>query len=252
MPKGIVMSNWVDARVKDVVWYSDSLFSLIVNADVEPFKAGQFTKLSMMQGDKRIARAYSYVNAPSSADLEFYLINVQDGLLSQQLAKLQPGDTVMIERRASGFFTLGEVPQSEQLWMLSTGTAIGPFLSMLEQGDVWQQFKQVTLVHGVRLNSDLSYQNTIAALQQKHAGLKYVPVVSREHPEMGLHGRITDHVKAQTLFSHVELVPTPHSAQFMICGNPDMVKDTTTLLIEQGYSRNRRKEPGNITVEQYW
>ena len=252
MPKGFVMSNWVDACVKDIVWYSDTLFSLIVNADVEPFKAGQFTKLSMMLGDKRIARAYSYVNAPSSADLEFYLINVQDGLLSQQLAKLQPGDTVMIERRASGFFTLDEVPQSEQLWMLSTGTAIGPFLSMLEQGEVWQQFDQVILVHGVRLNTDLSYQKSIAALQQKYSGLKYVPVVSREHPDMGLHGRITDHIKAQSLFSHVDLTPTPDTAQFMICGNPNMVKDTSALLIEQGYSRNRRKEPGNITVEQYW
>ena len=246
------MSNWVDARVKDVVWWSDTLFSLIVNADVEPFKAGQFTKLSMMKDEKRIARAYSYVNAPSSPDLEFYLINVQDGLLSQQLAQLKQGDTVMIERRASGFFTLDEVPQSEQLWMLSTGTAIGPFLSMLEHGEVWQQFDQITLVHGVRLNSDLSYQNSIAALQQKYTGLNYVPVVSREDGAVGLQGRITDHIQAKTLFSHVDLTPTPNTAQFMICGNPDMVKDTSALLIEQGYRRNRRKEPGHITVEQYW
>ena len=89
------MSNWVEASVKDIVWWTDTLFSLIVNADVEPFKAGQFTKLSMMMDEKRIARAYSYVNAPSSPDLEFYLINVADGLLSQQLAKLKPGDTVL-------------------------------------------------------------------------------------------------------------------------------------------------------------
>ena len=132
------MSNWIEAKVKDVKWWTDSLFSLIVNADVEPFTAGQFTKLAMQMGDKRVARAYSYVNAPNNPDLEFYLINVKDGQLSQQLAQLKPGDSVTIERRATGFFTLDEVPSSEQLYMLSTGTALGPFISILEQGEVWQ------------------------------------------------------------------------------------------------------------------
>lgn len=247
------MSNWVDAKVKDIIWWTDSLFSLIVNADVEPFKAGQFTKLSMMMGDKRIARAYSYVNPPSSSDLEFYLINVADGLLSQQLAKLLPGDTVMIERRATGFFTLDEIPRSKQLWMLSTGTAIGPFLSIIEQADVWQQFDEVYLVHGVRFNADLSYQKKIQQLQQTHPKLSYIPVVSREQPEHGGEpGRITDCIKQARLFKYAEEATTASNAQFMICGNPQMVKDTTAMLNELGFKRNRRREPGHITVEQYW
>ncbi|GAA81472.1 ferredoxin--NADP+ reductase [Pseudoalteromonas sp. BSi20495] len=100
------MSNWVDATVKKVTWWNETLFSLTVNADVEPFKAGQFTKLSIIEDDKRIARAYSYVNSPDSSALEFYLINVADGLLSPRLAKLQPGDNVLIERRATGFLRL--------------------------------------------------------------------------------------------------------------------------------------------------
>lgn len=246
------MSNWVDAKVKDIVWWTDTLFSLIVNADVEPFKAGQFTKLSIMMGDKRVARAYSYVNSPSSKDLEFYLINVEDGLLSQQLAKLVPGDSVMIERRATGFFTLDEIPSSKQLWMLSTGTAIGPFLSILEQGDVWQQFDEVYLVHGVRFNADLSYQQKIQQLQHACPKLTYIPAVSREQPEQGEPGRITDSIKDARLFKHATEPTSPNNAQFMICGNPQMVKDTTAMLNELGYQRNRRREPGHITVEQYW
>jgi ferredoxin--NADP+ reductase len=247
------MSDWVDATVKKVTWWNDTLFSLTVNADVEPFKAGQFTKLSMMDDDKRIARAYSYVNSPKSTDLEFYLINVVDGLLSPYLSKLKRGDTVLIERRATGFFTLDEIPQSEQLWMLSTGTAIGPFLSMLQCQDVWQKYQSINLVHGVRLNNDLSYQPLINALLAAHpTQLNYVPVVSREEPLQGLNGRITDAIASNALFEHVELTPTPHNAQFMICGNPQMVKDTTEILIEQRFKRHRRREPGHITVEQYW
>ena len=247
------MSNWVQARVKDIVWWNDSLFSLIVNADVEPFKAGQFTKLSIIENDKRIARAYSYVNSPQSNDLEFYLINVNGGVLSSYLATLKVGDTVLIERRATGFFTLDEVPNSEQLWMLSTGTAIGPFLSMLQQQQVWQQFKHINLVHGVRYNNDLSYKTLINELIDTHpAQLNYVPVVSREKPQKGLQGRITDAIQTSDLFNEVNLSATPDNAQFMICGNPQMVKDTTELLIQRNFKRNRRREPGHITVEQYW
>jgi ferredoxin/flavodoxin---NADP+ reductase len=247
------MSNWVDATVTKVTWWTESLFSLTVNADVEPFKAGQFTKLSIMDGDKRIARAYSYVNAPDDPNLEFYLINVKDGLLSAHLAKLQPGDTVLIERRATGFFTLDEIPASEQLWMLSTGTALGPFLSMLQQPAVWQQYQHINLVHGVRFNSDLSYQPLINSLLSAHSQqLNYIPVVSREPAQQGLNGRITDAIANQQLFAHAGLTATPDNAQFMICGNPQMVKDTTELLLTQNYKRNRRREPGHITVEQYW
>lgn len=247
------MSNWIDATVKSVKWWNESLFSLTVNADVEPFKAGQFTKLSVMDGEKRIARAYSYVNAPDDPNLEFYLINVVDGQLSSHLAQLTPGDTVLIERRASGFFTLDEVPASEQLWMLSTGTAIGPFLSILQQSEVWQKYKHINLVHGVRLNSDLSYQELINKLLKAHPGqLNYVPVVSREEPLQGLAGRITTVIINNALSEHVGLCATPNNAQFMLCGNPQMVKDTSELLVAQNYKRNRRKEPGHITVEQYW
>ena len=247
------MSNWIDATVKSVKWWNESLFSLTVNADVEPFKAGQFTKLSVMDGEKRIARAYSYVNAPDDPNLEFYLINVVDGQLSSHLAQLTPGDTVLIERRASGFFTLDEVPASEQLWMLSTGTAIGPFLSILQQSEVWQKYKHINLVHGVRLNSDLSYQELINKLLKAHPGqLNYVPVVSREEPLQGLAERITTVIKNNALSEHVGLCATPNNAQFMLCGNPQMVKDTSELLVAQNYKRNRRKEPGHITVEQYW
>ncbi|MBB1385841.1 ferredoxin--NADP reductase [Pseudoalteromonas sp. SG45-5] len=247
------MSNWVDASVKKVTWWNETLFSLTLNADVEPFKAGQFTKLSVMDNDKRIVRAYSYVNSPENNDLEFYLINVANGLLSPRLAKLQPGDTVLIERRATGFFTLDEIPQSEQLWMLSTGTAIGPFLSMLQQSEIWQKYQYINLVHGVRYNNDLSYQELInELLKQYPEQLNYIPVVSREKPLQGLNGRITKAIANKTLFEHVKLSPTANNAQFMICGNPQMVKDTTELLIGQNFKRNRRREPGQITVEQYW
>ncbi|MEO2267414.1 ferredoxin--NADP reductase [Pseudoalteromonas sp. YIC-656] len=246
------MANWLEAEVTRIHWWSDKLFSLVVHAEIAPFKAGQYTKLALEIGNKRVARAYSFVNPPSSNELEFYLIQVDDGALSEAMAKLQPGDNIAIAEQATGYFTLDEVPNSEQLWMLSTGTAIGPFLSMLQEQEVWQQYQDIVLVHCVRTSEDLSYQALIKEIQNTHPQLKYVPIVTREANSTALSQRVPELIKNGKLFDHVQLVANPEVAQFMICGNPDMVKDTSQCLADLGYSRNRRRSPGQITVEQYW
>ncbi len=246
------MANWLSAKVTRVKWWNDKLFSLAVHADIAPFTAGQYTKLALEVDGERVARAYSFVNPPSSDDLEFYLIKVDDGALSEALANLQPGDEVRIAEQSTGFFTLDEVPSSEQVYMLSTGTAIGPFLSILQQPHVWQKFTHVVLVHCVREQQDLSYQALVKQLQQQYPQLHYVPVVTRENVDGMLSERIPGLIKSGKLFDHVQLSASPDVAQFMICGNPEMVKDTSACLQELGYKRNRRRTPGQITVEQYW
>jgi hypothetical protein len=42
--------------------------------------------------------------------------------------------SVLIVSEAAGFFVLEEVPDCDTLWMLATGTAIGPYLSILQEG----------------------------------------------------------------------------------------------------------------------
>lgn len=246
------MANWLTGKVKAIKWWNDKLFSLVINAPIKEFKAGQFTKLAMSIDGKRIARAYSFVNSPEDEDLEFYLIKVDNGDLSCPLASLKAGDEVEVSEIASGFFTLDEVPQSEQLWLLSTGTAIGPFLSILQQQTVWRNFNDVILVHAVRTLEDLSYQELIKGLCQKHAQLQYVSIVSREENPSSLVGRIPNLLDSGELFNFCGMIPTVDTSQFMICGNPQMVKDTTVTLNKMGYEKNRRRSPGHITVEQYW
>ncbi|KAA5754892.1 ferredoxin--NADP(+) reductase, partial [Klebsiella pneumoniae] len=114
--------------------WTDALFSLTVHAPINPFTAGQFTKLGLEIDGERVQRAYSYVNAPDNPNLECYLVTVPQGKLSPRLAALKPGDEVQVVSDASGFFVLDEVPDCETLWMLATGTAIGPYLSILQYG----------------------------------------------------------------------------------------------------------------------
>ena len=150
------MADWVTGKVTKVQFWTDALFSLTLHAPVHPFTAGQFAKLGLDIDGERVQRAYSYVNAPDNPDLEFYLVTVPDGKLSPRLAALKPGDEVQIVSDAAGFFVLDEIPDCDTLWMLATGTAIGPYLSILQYGKDLDRFKNIVLVHAARYAADLS------------------------------------------------------------------------------------------------
>ncbi|GEK11309.1 ferredoxin--NADP reductase [Pseudoalteromonas peptidolytica] len=246
------MSQWVKGEVIDIVHWTQTLFSIRFRADIAPFKAGQYTKLSLVEHDVRTSRAYSFVNSPSESTHEVLVVSVPEGNLSPALHQLKAGDFIEVSHKANGFFTLDELPPCDTLWMICTGTAIGPFLSMLDDGEIWQRVKQVHLIHGVRLNADLCYRAKLEQLQAQRGEFTYIPLVTREQPEVGYQGRVTELVENKQLLAHFGYLHFPDKSHFMLCGNPDMVKQLSAQLQKMGFERHRRAKPGQITVEQYW
>lgn len=245
------MADWITGRVKARKQWSNTLFSLVVDADVEPFKAGQFTKLAWHGEDKKVARAYSYVNAPGQ-DCEFYLVTIPEGQLTPYLAGLEVGDELLVQRTAAGFLTLDEVPSGRDLWLMATGTGVGPFVSMLAEGSCWQQFDHIVLVHGVRLEEELGYRQQISELTQDQPGFHYVPFVSREMVAGAEPGRITHAIADGSLEQRVGLTLSPEHSRVLLCGNPQMVRDTVTELKRKGLEKHLRRKPGQILMENYW
>ncbi|WP_042011811.1 ferredoxin--NADP reductase [Aeromonas fluvialis] len=247
------MAAWVEGRVIERIEWTPTLFSLRVAADLAPYKAGQFTKLALEQGDRRIQRAYSFVNPPSAPWHEFYLVEIPSGELTPSLGSLQAGDTLLVQSQATGFLTLDEVPAGRDLWLLATGTAIGPFLSMLGDGEAFNRFENLVLVHGVRKGEELSYQSLIASFAEQHGErFRYVPFVSREPWPDGMAGRIPAAIANGQLQARVGLDFSPERSQVLICGNPEMVKETQQTLLALGLAKNLRRAPGNISAENYW
>ena len=245
------MASWSTGRVKARKQWSDTVFSLVVEADVEPFKAGQFTKLAYHGEDKRVARAYSYVNPPGQ-DCEFYLVTIPQGQLTPYLDRLQVGDELLVQRSAAGFLTLDEVPAGRDLWLMATGTGVGPFVSILAEGSCWQQFENIVLVHGVRTADELGYREYIKELTHDKPNFHYVPFVSREQVPDLHSGRITTAISSGKLDQLVGLCFDPKHSRVMICGNPDMVRDTRSVLGEKGLKKHLRRKPGQILMENYW
>jgi len=245
--------RWCEGRVHALRQWTDKLYSIQVEADVDAFTAGQFTKLGLVIGDEFISRPYSYVNSPDETVREFYFVVVPDGPLTHAMIELKAGDPIQVMRRASGFLTLNEVPDAPNLWMLSTGTAIGPFLSILKTSEPWQHYQRIVLVHAVRLAQELSFAETIETLRERHPDqFDFIPFVSREDTDFAIRARIPAAISDGRLEKRSGLAITPENSQVMICGNPDMVKSTQSVLQERGLARNRRREPGHITVENYW
>ena len=247
------MQKWVEGTVVDQKRWTQTLFTLRVAAELAEFEAGQFAKLALAVDGEMVARPYSFVNAPHERPHEFYYVTLPDGPLTQRLCKLEAGNTVYLAPRPAGFLVLSEVPQAENLWLMSTGTGIGPFLSILKTEVPWQRFKQVVLAHAVRHAEELSYRDAIGRLEREHRGqLRTVSFVSRETAAGSLPGRIPAAIEEGRLEEAAGVVLSASASQVMICGNPEMVTDTSAALARRGMRKHRRREPGHITVENYW
>lgn len=248
------MAEWVNGKVIAVQHWTETLFSITLNAPINSFTAGQFAKLALDVDGERVQRAYSYVNAPDNPNLEFYLVMVPDGKLSPKLQQLRPGDDVQVTQEAAGFFVLEEVPTCDTLWMLATGTAIGPYLSILREGKDLERFNNLVLIHAARRASDLSYLPLMQQLQQHYNGkLRIQTVVSREDVAGSLCGRIPALLENGQLEAAVGLTIDAETSHVMLCGNPQMVRDTQQTLKDHRQMRKHlRRKPGHITSEHYW
>jgi ferredoxin/flavodoxin---NADP+ reductase len=251
------LTTWIEGRVAGRRPMADTLHSLRIDAPQLTFVAGQFARLALPappgSKDPMVARPYSFVNPPAQAPHEFYFNVLPEGPLSPRLAALEVGAPVWLAARASGMFTIAETAEAESLWCLSTGTGIGPFLSMLRSDDPWNKFGSVVLVHAVRHGIDLSYREEIAGIARNYEGrFHYVPMVSRESWPGALSGRIPAAIEDGRLEAQVGLPLTDASAHAMLCGNPAMVDDVQKVLATRGMRRHRRREPGHITLETYW
>jgi ferredoxin/flavodoxin---NADP+ reductase len=246
------MQKWVEGTVAAQQRWTERLFSLKVDADI-PFEAGQFAKLALDVGGERIARPYSFVNAPDERPNEFYYVTLPEGPLTQKLCKLKAGDGLYLAPRPAGFLALSEVPDGENLWLISSGTGIGPFLSILKTEAPWKRFQRVVLVHAVRFTEELTHREVIDRLLRAHAEqLSAVSFVSREAAAGALPGRIPAAIDDGRLESVAGVALSAEKSQVMICGNPAMVTDTSAVLARRGMKKHRRRDPGHITVENYW
>jgi len=244
----------------DVKPLTPSLFTLRTTRDRGfRFRAGQFARLGVTKADgSTVWRAYSMVSSPHDEFLEFFSIVVPGGEFTSELSRLQVGDTLMVDRQAFGYLTLDRFIDGRDLWLLATGTGIAPFVSILQDFEVWEKFERIILVYSAREKCELAYQDLIGELGQRDYlaeyahKLTYLPIVTRESLPGVLNGRITTLIENGELERAAGVELTPEHSRVMLCGNPQMIDDTRKLLKDRNLQLSLTRRPGQVAVENYW
>ncbi len=247
------MATWLQGTVVENKQWCADLFSLKISASPLKFTAGQFVKVGLEINNKLLFRPYSLINTPQDSLLEIHFNRVAKGNLSPRLAELAKGDVIQISDRTSGLLTLDEVPDVPHLWLLATGTGIGPFLSILKTPEPWQRFKRITLAYSVKTLEQQAYSAEFENLQLCYPEqFCFVPFITREKSADSINSRITTSIENGDLEKRVNLKLSPDSSHIMLCGNSKMITEVTTLLEDRGLRRHSRREPGHIAIEKYY
>jgi len=226
------------------------------------FTPGHYTRLGLGAVDASLGdwvwRPYSMTSASNDDFLEFIAVLVPDGAFSEQLRQLSVGDTLGVDKASYGFLTVDQLAPGKELWLLASGTGLGPFVSILREPSVWQNFERLILVHSVRQSAELAWREEIAALPRQEwptkakATLSYIPVVTREPGATTLAERIplllADGRLEQAAASPLDLA----TSRLMVCGNPEMARELRQFLSARGFATNRRGVPGQMAFEKYW
>ncbi len=246
------MAAWLTGIVKEKIQWNPRLFSLLIEADFAVFKPGQFARVALDIDGERVARPYSLVNTPDEKYLEIYFNIVPEGPLSPLLAALEAGDEIFVAEKANGFLVVDEVPECKHLWMLATGTGLGPFLSILKSSAPWQRFEKLVLGYSVRDASELSYQALIERLQQQHPEqFIFVPFVTREKLAGSINQRIPVALDDGSFEEQAGININADDSHVMMCGNSAMLSSVSEVLQKRGMKKHLRREPGHMSSEKY-
>ncbi|MFP5406621.1 MAG: ferredoxin--NADP reductase [Gammaproteobacteria bacterium] len=251
------MSAFNEERVLSVHHWTDSLFSFTTTRDLSlRFNNGHFTMIGLSVDGKRLLRAYSIASPNYEEYLEFLSIKVPDGPLTSRLKHIQVGDAIIVGRKPTGTLVVDYLLPGRRLYLLSTGTGLAPFMSIVRDPATYEKFEQVILVHGVRQKEELAYHDLLVENLPSHeflgdmvAGqLLYYPTVTREaYHHMG---RVTALIESGKLFGDLQLPPIDAAEdRAMICGSPGMLRDLKQMLESRGFNEGNTSRPGEFVIE---
>lgn len=251
------MSNFNEETVLSVQHWTDDLFSFTATrSPTFRFTNGQFTMMGMEIEGKPLLRAYSMVSTNYDDELEFFSIKVPDGPLTSRLQHIREGDRILVGKKPTGTLIHDNLLTGRNLYLLSTGTGLAPFMSIIRDLETYEKYEKVVLVHGCRQIAELAYGEKItqALPHDEYLGemirekLIYYPTVTRE--PFRHRGRITDLITSGQLFRDLDL-PSLAAEQdrAMLCGSPQMLEEMKSNLEQLGFIEGSSGKPGSYVIE---
>ena len=252
-----IPANVFAERVTAVRHYTDRLFSFRITRPQEfRFRSGEFVMIGLPNAERPVFRAYSIASPFWDEEIEFFSIKVPGGPLTEHLQRIAVGDTVLMRKKPTGTLVLDALVPGKRLYMLSTGTGVAPFASLIRDPETYEKFDEVVLVQTCRDVAELAYiTEMVEGLKEDpligelvEGRLRLVTTTTREaSPRMG---RITDLMASGRFFADAGLAPIDAAIdRGMICGSMAMLKDTKALLEGFGLEEGANNKPATYVVE---
>lgn len=245
--------------VTEVTHYTDRLFAFKITRDPAfRFRSGEFVMIGLPQpaGQKPVYRAYSIASPSWDEEVEFFSIKVPDGPLTSELQKIQPGDTVLMRKKPTGTLVNDALIPGKRLYMLSTGTGIAPFVSLIRDPETYEKFEQVILTHTTRDVAELKYGFEVVEdtksneLLGEVASEQLIHVTATTREDYETKGRITNRIEDGSLFEGLGVPPfDPEHDRVMICGSMEMLRDCKALCEKAGLVEGANNRPAQFVVE---
>ena len=255
------MRSTISEKVTSIHHWNDTLFSFkTTRKPTFTFENGQFVMIGIEVDGKPLLRAYSIASVNYDDELEFFSIKVPDGALTSRLQHIQVGDSLMLSTRTAGTLVPGYLKPGKHLYLLATGTGLAPFMSIIKDPDIYEQYEKIILVHGVRYVSELAYQHTICneLPNNEYFGdwvkekLIYYPTVTREEFGSVAHQKRITHLLINDELTQEIGLPAldPSSDRVMLCGNQAMIDEIMMILNSRGFIKATSRKQGGYVIEQ--
>src|ERR1700693_2163263 len=251
------MSAFHREKVLSVRHWTDTLFSFTATRNSSfRFLNGQFAMIGLEVDGRPLMRAYSMASANHEDALEFFSIKVADGPLTSRLQKIREGDTILVGRKATGTLISDNLIPGRRLLLLSTGTGLAPFASLIKDPEVYDKFETIVLVHGCRQVSELAYgEELVAKLRDDELfgpllaeKLLYYPPVTRE--PFRNRGRITDLITSEQLVHDIHQPPVDiETDRIRSGGSRGMLEELRQLFETRGFLEGSHSQPGHFVIE---
>ncbi len=237
-----------------MVWISPD------SGEFPTFKPGQFVSIGRLVGDERdrplVKRSYSIgSSALERSSVQLFVVHVDDGEFTSWFFGQREGARLWLSPKASGGFTLDGFVRGKDLVLVSTGTAIAPFISMIRTYGDAPPWRRVVVINAVRRASDLGFREELEQAASRDSRLIYLPMATREPADSqwtGLRGRVTEAMEPGRYETLVGAPLDPNESHVFLCGNPAMIEDLEASLAARGFRKHTRHHAGNLHLEKYW
>tara|TARA_B110000858_G_scaffold13370_1_gene13558 strand:- start:102 stop:815 length:714 start_codon:yes stop_codon:yes gene_type:complete len=222
----------------DIIKETDKNWRFIFESplyDELKYTSGHLVQLfAKPHGMDAIKRNYSIASWEDGTNkFELIITYLEGGMMSEYLFNEAKIGDEFGYKGPMGVFTLPDNLMDRDIYLVSTGSGISPFRSMinyLHQNKI--PFKNIKLFFGTRTESDLLYRDELEKIQNELSNFEYIPSLSQESKQGFKEGHVHEH--------YLKLIDESSEKPWVyFCGWDRMISEGRFHLDERGFEMTK-------------